>query len=84
MVLFLQLKMAKLLTILAAVVAVIIAWNLLSPSPKQPVLDPEEWWGPMEMKGKQDTSIRPFTIKFEDAVGTLIKKKLEHVSRISI
>ncbi|KPJ20832.1 Juvenile hormone epoxide hydrolase [Papilio machaon] len=60
--------MSKLLTIVAAVVTVVIAWILLSPSPKPPVFDPEEWWGPMEMKGKQDTSIRPFTIKFDDAV----------------
>ncbi|XP_013138373.1 PREDICTED: juvenile hormone epoxide hydrolase-like [Papilio polytes] len=69
--------MAKLVTILAAVVAVVIAWNLLSPSPKQPVLDPEEWWGPMEMKGKQDTSIRPFTIKFEDAMIKDLKQRLK-------
>ncbi|XP_013166010.1 PREDICTED: juvenile hormone epoxide hydrolase-like [Papilio xuthus] len=69
--------MSKLLTIIAAVVAIVIAWSLLSPSPKPPVFDPEEWWGPMELKGKQDTSIRPFTIKFDDAMIKDLKQRLK-------
>lgn len=33
-----------------------------------PHFDPEEWWGRKELLGKQDKSIRPFKVKFDEAV----------------
>lgn len=33
-----------------------------------PQFDPEEYWGLKEQASKQDKSIRPFTIKFDEAV----------------
>ncbi|VVC95788.1 unnamed protein product [Leptidea sinapis] len=46
----------------------VIAWFVLKSlyPGAPPQLDQEEWWGPNDLKGKQDTTIRPFQIKFSE------------------
>lgn len=63
--------MGRLLMVVAAVAVGIVAWKMLTPAPKPPVLDPEEWWGPAALQGEMDTSIRPFEIKFNQTVSGL-------------
>lgn len=57
--------------VLAALVAIlgVAVWLLpLFSSGPLPKMDPNAWWGPMELKGKVDSSIRPFKVKFSDEV----------------
>ncbi|XP_026738425.1 juvenile hormone epoxide hydrolase-like isoform X2 [Trichoplusia ni] len=52
--------------ILVGAVGVAIWFVFKKPTPKPiPHFDPEEWWGPKDLKGKQDNSIRPFSVKFD-------------------
>lgn len=64
-------QMGKLfvLTVLISIlgVATWMAIPMLFPKPP-PQLDLNEWWGPQELKGKQDTSIKPFQVKFSEEV----------------
>ncbi|XP_068624040.1 juvenile hormone epoxide hydrolase-like [Battus philenor] len=70
--------MSKLITIVLVAVLAVVAWRLLTPArtPLQ-VPDPQEWWGPVEMKGKQDKSVRPFKIKFDEAMIINLKQRLK-------
>ncbi|KPJ13212.1 Juvenile hormone epoxide hydrolase [Papilio machaon] len=62
-------NMSKILLGFGALVVVYIAWSALSSeSPKRLEIDQNEWWGPNELKGKEDTSIRPFKVQFTDEV----------------
>ncbi|XP_026315905.1 juvenile hormone epoxide hydrolase-like [Hyposmocoma kahamanoa] len=70
--------MAKLLLGLIAVVvglAVYMSCKCCNP-PKPPNLSLDEWWGPNELKGKKDTSIRPFQIKFSEQMIIDLKDRL--------
>jgi hypothetical protein len=60
--------MVKVLLLLAAVVGVGVWYVLQSPDMPIPQLDQNEWWGPAELKGRVDTTIKPFKVKFEDEV----------------
>lgn len=33
-----------------------------------PKMDNNEWWGPKELVGKQDSAIKPFKVKFDEEV----------------
>ncbi|XP_013165412.1 PREDICTED: juvenile hormone epoxide hydrolase-like [Papilio xuthus] len=71
--------MSRILIGLVALVVVYIAWSAFSSeSPKLPQFDTEEWWGPNELKGKQDTSIRPFQIKFTDEMIKDLRSRLKN------
>ncbi|XP_072946427.1 juvenile hormone epoxide hydrolase-like [Epargyreus clarus] len=57
-----------------------VAWfvyGLLFPGPP-PQLDPNEWWGPNETRGRQDTSIRPFQVKFSDEMIKDLRARLKN------
>ncbi|XP_038218132.1 juvenile hormone epoxide hydrolase-like [Zerene cesonia] len=43
-----------------------------------PQLDLEEWWGPKELKGKQDRSIRPFQVNFSSELVTDLRQRLKN------
>ncbi|XP_026315904.1 juvenile hormone epoxide hydrolase-like [Hyposmocoma kahamanoa] len=76
----LVIAMAKLLLgFLAAVVgvAVYMSCKCCNP-PKPPNLSLDEWWGPNELKGRQDTSIRPFQIKFSEEMIKDLKERLNN------
>lgn len=62
--------MIKFLLGFVTLAAVYAIWAALSTenASKPPQLDSNEWWGPTALKGAQDTSIRPFQIKFSDEV----------------
>lgn len=66
----------KLLVIFAMAGAGWYLYTCMGPSPPPPEMNPHEWWGPNEMKGKLDHSIRPFKIKFDEEV----KMKIIHVN----
>ncbi|KAJ2945017.1 hypothetical protein O0L34_g1913 [Tuta absoluta] len=52
--------------------------NVSDPSPY--TLNPNEWWGPAELQGQVDTSIRPDPIRFDDEViQDLRSRLLNHV-----
>lgn len=60
------------LAVLAAIASIAICFvrPFIFPEPPQPPqLDPNEWWGPMDLKGKVNASIKPFKVKFTDDVG---------------
>lgn len=62
--------MSFLVKVVLAVVLGVAVWYYFKGccEPAVPKLDNEEWWGPKELKGKTDTTIRPFKVKFEEAV----------------
>ncbi|KPJ20527.1 Juvenile hormone epoxide hydrolase [Papilio machaon] len=71
--------MSKILLGLLVAVAAYICWSTFSSGSSQvPKLDPEEWWGPKELKGKQDTSIRPFKVQFSDEMIKDLKSRLKN------
>ncbi|XP_061705568.1 juvenile hormone epoxide hydrolase-like isoform X1 [Cydia pomonella] len=53
----------------------VYVFYLMSPPPL-PTLDLEEWWGPTESR-VQDTSVRPFTIRFEETMVKDLKQRLK-------
>ncbi|CAG9568747.1 unnamed protein product [Danaus chrysippus] len=72
--------MALLKILLVASVLGIAVWigvNLMFPG-SPPELDPNEWWGEKDLRGKQDTSIRPFKIKFTDEMIKDLKSRLSN------
>lgn len=72
--------MSRFTTVLAVVAIAVAFWyifNWLQP-PKPPQLDPNAWWGPIELKGREDISIRPFEIKFEKKVIDDLKYRLKN------
>lgn len=42
-----------------------------------PKMDPEEWWGPKELKGRVDKTVKPFKVKFEESVRFLLLKQTD-------
>lgn len=62
--------MARLLFLGSLALLVAGAWFFLSSQmPRSPPkLDPNEWWGPKELKGKTDTSVKPFEVRFSQEV----------------
>ncbi|XP_053620263.1 juvenile hormone epoxide hydrolase-like isoform X2 [Plodia interpunctella] len=72
--------MARVLTVLAVVAIGVGIWYACpcQDSPQAPKLDLEEWWGPNELKGKTDSSVRPFQIKFDDALVQDLKSRLKN------
>ncbi|KAL0811072.1 hypothetical protein ABMA28_010343 [Loxostege sticticalis] len=70
--------MAKVVFLLS-ILAVILSVYFLLPSspPPLPKLDYEAWWGPENLKTKQDTSIKPFKIKFDNALVKELRDRLK-------
>ncbi|CAH0598392.1 unnamed protein product [Chrysodeixis includens] len=65
-------------SLIVAVVGV-VAWFAFSGKPPTiPHFDPEAWWGPNELKGKLDQSIRPFKVKFEESMIKDLKYRLKN------
>ncbi|XP_072946428.1 juvenile hormone epoxide hydrolase-like [Epargyreus clarus] len=62
------------LLIIAGIVSY-ISYGLFATVPL-PDIDLEEWWGPEELKLKQDTSIRPFRVNFTEPVIKDLKYRL--------
>ncbi|CAH0714809.1 unnamed protein product, partial [Brenthis ino] len=62
-------KMGRItLAILIVLAAVPLYYLFLRSPPPLPAVDLEEWWGPKSLKSKQDISIKPFKIIFEDVM----------------
>ncbi|XP_013165393.1 PREDICTED: juvenile hormone epoxide hydrolase-like [Papilio xuthus] len=71
--------MSKILLGFGALVVVYIAWSAFSSeSPKRLEIDQNEWWGPNELKGKQDTSIRPFKVQFIEEMIKDLRNRLKN------
>ncbi|XP_053620223.1 juvenile hormone epoxide hydrolase-like isoform X2 [Plodia interpunctella] len=72
--------MGRVLTVLAVVAIGAGAWYVFQclEAPKAPKLNLEEWWGPNELKGKVDTSIRPFRVQFDQAMVQDLKTRLKN------
>ncbi|KAL0860660.1 hypothetical protein ABMA27_010005 [Loxostege sticticalis] len=68
-------KVVLLLPILAVFVPVYFIF--LAPPPPLPELDYDAWWGPENLKTKQDTSIKPFKIKFDNVLVKDLKDRLK-------
>ncbi|CAH2098061.1 unnamed protein product [Euphydryas editha] len=64
-----------LITIIAA--ATWLALPLML-SESVPELDANEWWGPNDLKGKVDASIKPFQVKFTDEMIKDLKTRLQN------
>ncbi|KPI98606.1 Juvenile hormone epoxide hydrolase [Papilio xuthus] len=72
-------SMSKILLGFGALVVVYIAWSAFSSeSPKRLEIDQNEWWGPNELKGKQDTSIRPFKVQFTEEMIKDLRNRLKN------
>ncbi|XP_060807763.1 juvenile hormone epoxide hydrolase-like [Amyelois transitella] len=67
-----------LLLIPAVVILGLGYWLFLQPPPPIPNLNYEEWWGDESLKGKQDTSVRPFNITFSDGMIKDLKSRLKN------
>ncbi|KAJ2945016.1 hypothetical protein O0L34_g1912 [Tuta absoluta] len=67
-----------LLGLLAVVVGAAIWWSCKCCNPpKPPHFALDEWWGPKEIKGKTDASIRHFQVIFDDAMIKDLKERLQ-------
>ncbi|XP_063834326.1 juvenile hormone epoxide hydrolase-like [Ostrinia nubilalis] len=42
-----------------------------------PQMDPEEWWGPKDTKGRVDKTIKPFKVKFEEPMINDLRQRLK-------
>ncbi|XP_041971900.1 juvenile hormone epoxide hydrolase-like isoform X2 [Aricia agestis] len=71
---------SKMLLAVAIVVISIAVWLWMksSTSKPPPKLDQNEWWGPNELKAKQDTSIRPFKVKFSEEMIKNLRFRLKN------
>ncbi|CAB3226255.1 unnamed protein product [Arctia plantaginis] len=67
----------KLLVVAVVGVGAWYAWKGCCQKPI-PHFDPEEYWGPKELASKQDKSIRPFTIKFDEEMIKDLKYRLKN------
>ncbi|CAD0205920.1 unnamed protein product [Chrysodeixis includens] len=58
----------------------VAAWFTFGGSSPKPIpqLDPEAWWGPTELKGKLDKSIRPFKVKFDEEMIKDLRYRLKN------
>ncbi|XP_026738427.1 juvenile hormone epoxide hydrolase-like [Trichoplusia ni] len=56
------------------------AWFTFGGSSPKPIphLDPEAWWGPKDLQGKLDKSIRPFKVKFEEEMIKDLRYRLKN------
>ncbi|KAM3958034.1 juvenile hormone epoxide hydrolase-like [Aphomia sociella] len=72
--------MARVLLLVGLAVVGIGVWFALNcnKTKEPPQLNPNEWWGPNELKGKVDNSIRPFQVKFEESVVNDLKYRLKN------
>ncbi|XP_049881303.1 juvenile hormone epoxide hydrolase-like [Pectinophora gossypiella] len=72
--------MGKLLLVFLAVgVGAAIWWSCkCCHPPKPPHINPDEWWGPNQLKGKADASIKPFQVKFDEAMVKDLKARLKN------
>ncbi|XP_048001399.1 juvenile hormone epoxide hydrolase-like [Leguminivora glycinivorella] len=72
--------MLKLLLALVVGVVPLALWFVSRPSDPStlPKLNLQQWWGPEELKGKADDSIRPFKIEFTDKMIEDLKKRLDN------
>ncbi|KAL0860661.1 hypothetical protein ABMA27_010006 [Loxostege sticticalis] len=70
--------MAKVVFLLS-ILAVFLTVYFLSPStpPPLPQLDYDAWWGPENLKKKQDTSIKPFKIQFDNVLVKDLRDRLK-------
>ncbi|KAM3958015.1 juvenile hormone epoxide hydrolase-like [Aphomia sociella] len=66
-----------LLTILLVVIAYPVYILHFKSPPPLPDLDYNAWWGPAELKSKQDISIRPFKINFTESMINDLKTRLK-------
>lgn len=75
--------MSKLILILSLLGGVgFFLWRSSNNAPKIPELDLNEWWGPTETKGKQDTTIRPFQVKFSAEVSIVVAQSCSNLVTI--
>ncbi|KPI98602.1 Juvenile hormone epoxide hydrolase [Papilio xuthus] len=73
-----EMFMARLLFVLLLVVLGAPVYFLFFKSPPSaPEIDLDEWWGPDQLKTKQDTSIKPFKIKFDETMIKDLKDRLK-------
>ncbi|CAH2098058.1 unnamed protein product [Euphydryas editha] len=67
------------LAVLAAIAGIATWFALPFIFPEAPPqLDPNEWWGPNDLKGKVDDSIKPFQVKFSDEMIKDLKTRLQN------
>nr|ABD85119.1 juvenile hormone epoxide hydrolase [Spodoptera exigua] len=65
--------------VLVAALGVAAWYYFIGCCPKTiPKLDNNEWWGPKELVGKQDNAIRPFKVKFDEAMIKDLKLRLKN------
>ncbi|KAL0860664.1 hypothetical protein ABMA27_010009 [Loxostege sticticalis] len=43
-----------------------------------PKMDPEEWWGPKELKGRVDKTVKPFKVKFEESMIKDLRQRIKN------
>ncbi|XP_028170521.1 juvenile hormone epoxide hydrolase-like isoform X2 [Ostrinia furnacalis] len=60
-----------------AVVFLPIYFLFLAPPPPLPELDHDAWWGPENLKAKQDTSIKTFKVKFDKVLVKDLQDRLK-------
>ncbi|KAL4713752.1 hypothetical protein ACJJTC_004283 [Scirpophaga incertulas] len=72
--------MTKLLLFFATIVggAVLVHWLFQCADTPMPTLDQNEWWGPAELKTRQDKTIRPFKVKFEEDMIKDLRSRLQN------
>ncbi|CAH2098059.1 unnamed protein product [Euphydryas editha] len=71
-------KLAVLIVLVAAIgIATWFSLPSFFPEPP-PQLDSNEWWGPNDLKGKVDASIKPFQVKFTDEMIKDLKTRLQN------
>ncbi|XP_068624269.1 juvenile hormone epoxide hydrolase-like [Battus philenor] len=70
--------MARILLVLLLVaLGAPLYFIFLKSPPPMPELDLEEWWGPEQLRLKQDTSLKPFQVKFSEAMIKDLKERLK-------
>ncbi|XP_013191898.2 juvenile hormone epoxide hydrolase [Amyelois transitella] len=72
--------MGRVLTVLAVAAIGAGIWYVFQccDAPQVPKLDLDEWWGPKDLKGRTDASIRPFHVKFDEALIQDLKSRLKN------
>lgn len=71
-------RVVIILAVAAVAIAVLFALRCHQTPSSPPQLDLTEWWGPNELRGKVDNSIRPFQVKFEESVVNDLKSRLKN------
>ncbi|XP_045762718.1 juvenile hormone epoxide hydrolase-like [Maniola jurtina] len=72
--------MAKFLFVVSLALISVGIWLFLNAQTPgfPPQLDPNEWWGPLELRGKTDASIKPFEIRFGQEMIRDLKERLKN------